>query len=128
MGYMSEEKFQYRLKKIQKINLEKERKEKLKEEKLKYKPKRKWPSTSKLVLFGSILLCLEIIIFCEYMMIYTSDTSSMYVLIGIPATLVPIIWGYYSKSRAENTIGGIVYDTAMWDKQNDEDMSGEAKG
>jgi len=37
----------------------------------------------------------------------------MYALIGIPVALAPIIWGYYSKSKAENTSGGIVYDMAM---------------
>lgn len=132
---MSEDEFNSRLKKIQEKNLTKERKEKLKEEKLKYKPKSKLPSTSKLILLGSVLLCLEIIIFCEYMMYKFADTGSMYTLIGISATMIPIIWGYYSKSKAENTVGGIVYEIAMQNKYNNEnindneDMSDEeAKG
>ena len=113
MPYLSEEKFESRLQKIQMNNLSKERKQKLREEKIKYKPKFKLPSTSKLILLGAILLCLQIVLFCEYVMITLGDTSAMYVLIGIPATLIPVIWGYYSKSKAENTSGGIIYETTM---------------
>ena len=102
---------------IQRDNLSKERKRKLREEKLKYFPKFKFPSTSKLILLVVILLCLEIVFFCQYVMIELGDTSAMYVLIGIPVTLVPTIWAYYSKSKAENTVGGIVFETAM--KEND---------
>ena len=98
---------------IQRDNLSKERKSKLRKEKNKYFPKFKFPSTSKLILLGAILLCLQIVLFCEHMMITTGDTSAMYVLIGIPATLIPVIWGYYSKAKAENTAGGITYDMAM---------------
>lgn len=79
----------------------------------KNKKKSKLPATSKLVLLGVLLICIEIIFFCEYAMLKLSDTSSMYVLIGIPVALAPIIWGYYSKSKAENTTGGIIYETAM---------------
>lgn len=64
-----------------------------------------------------ILLCVQIVVFCEYAMMTLYDASSLYVLIGIPAALAPIIWGYYSKSKAENTVGGIVYDTAMAEMQ-----------
>ena len=113
MVYLSEEKFNNKMRKIKEDNLSKERKRKLKEEKRKYWFKLKLPSTSKLVLLGAILLCLQIVLFCEYVMITLGDTSAMYVLIGIPATLVPVIWGYYSKSKAENTSGGIVFETAM---------------
>lgn len=117
MKYISEKEFNFRMKEIQKENLSKERARKLKEEKQKGKPKRKIPSTSKLILLGMILLCVQIVIFCEYAMMTLYDASSLYVLIGIPAALAPIIWGYYSKSKAENTVGGIVYDTAMAEMQ-----------
>ena len=46
-------------------------------------------------------------------MVKLQDSSSMYVLIGIPASLIPIILGYFYKSKAENTSGGIVFETAM---------------
>ena len=134
IGFLSEKEYEARMKRIKRDNVSNERKRKLKEEKHKNMPKLKLPSTSKLILIGAVLLCLEIVIFCEYTMITLGDTSAMYVLIGIPATLIPIIWGYYSKSKAENTQGGIVYDMAMiqLNQTNDtEDMSGldsEANG
>ena len=110
---MSEEKFQSCLEKIRYENLSKERKAILKAEKEKYKPKRKLPSTSKLILMAVFLLCIEIIFFSQYAMIVLGDVSAMYVLIGIPTTLVPTVLGYYNKSRAENTKGGITFETAM---------------
>lgn len=113
MKYISEKEFNAQMKRIQRENESKERLRKLKEEKDKGKPKFKLPSTSKLILLGVILLCVQIVFFCEYAMLTLYDASSMYVLIGIPAALAPIIWGYYSKSKAENTQGGIVYDSAM---------------
>lgn len=58
-------------------------------------------------------MCFQIVLFCEYAIITLADASAMYALIGIPVALAPIIWGYYSKSKAENTSGGIVYDMAM---------------
>lgn len=128
MGHLTEREYEYRMRKIKFYNESKERKRKLREEKRKYFPKLKLPSTSKLILIGAVLLCLEIVVFCEYVMITLGDTSAMYVLVGIPATLIPIIWGYYSKSKAENTVGGIVYDMAMMQNENansqNEDMSG----
>lgn len=124
MRGISEKEYNLRLKQIQRENEAKERARKLKEEKRKGKPKRKLPSTSKLILLGMILLCVQIVIFCEYAMMTLYDASSLYVLIGIPAALAPIIWGYYSKSKAENTVGGIVYDTAMAGMQmNNEPVS-----
>lgn len=113
------------MKEIQKDNLSKERARKLKEERRKGKTKHKLPSTSKLILLGMILLCVQIVAFCEYAMMTLCDTSALYVLIGIPAALAPIIWGYYSKSKAENTAGGIVYDTAMAEILNKNNVSDE---
>lgn len=113
MKYISEREYNARLKQIQKDNLAKQRMRELRDERYKGKPKRRLPSTSKLILVGMILLCIEIVIFCEYAMMKLYDASSLYVLIGIPAALAPIIWGYYSKAKAENTEGGIRYMTVM---------------
>lgn len=113
MRYLTDSQYQNQMKKIQMKNKQKERRRKLRKEKNKYKPKLKLPTTSKLLLIGAVLLCLEIVIFCEYVMIKLQDSSSMYVLIGIPASLIPIILGYFYKSKAENTSGGIVFETAM---------------
>lgn len=127
MGYITEKEYEARMRKIEEQNKSRERKRKLREAKRKGLPKLKLPSTSKLILIGAVLLCLQIVIFCERMMMTFGDTSAMYVLVGIPATLIPIIWGYYSKAKAENTQGGITYDMAMMqlNQTNDtEDMSG----
>ena len=53
----------------------------------------------------------------------TGDLSALYVLIGVPVSLVPICLGYYWKSCQENTSGGIVYDTAMKNAQSNDDAS-----
>lgn len=118
MRYMSEREFNSRLKQIQAENIQKARLQKLKQERDKFKTKLNitLPSTSKLILLVVSLLCLEIVIFCEWVMVSLQDTSAMYVLIGIPASLIPIVLGYYSKSKAENTIGGIKYDSVMSEK------------
>lgn len=79
----------------------------------------KLPTTSKMVLIGAVLLCLEIIAFCEYVVLKLQDTSFMYVLIGIPASLIPVVLGYFYKSKAENTVGGIIYDKAMLKETNE---------
>ena len=123
--HISEKEYNERLKEIKENNQSKERKRKLKEEKNKYKNKFKIkfkpPSTSKLILLGVFLLCLEIIIFSEYAMIVLGDTSAMYTLIGIPVTLIPTILSYYNKSKAENTQGGIVYEASMKSQQHNDD-------
>lgn len=122
MRGISEKEYAIKLEKIQKDNLAKERAKKLKEEKKKGQVKHKLPSVSKMVLLGMIILCIQIVIFCEYIMVSLGDTSALYVLIGIPAALSPIIWGYFSKSKAENTAGGIVYDTVMAEIQAEHDI------
>lgn len=126
MWYISEHEYETRLGKIKKKNDSKERRRKLKEEKNKYSFQVKLPSTSKIILLAVFLLCIEVVVYCEYAMLVLGDTSAMYVLIGIPATLVPTILAYYSKSKSENVSGGIVYDMAMknQDAISDEDAKG----
>jgi len=75
-------------------------------------------TTSKVILFVMIILCIQIVVFCELMMDKYGDLSAMYALIGVPATLVPVIWQFYSKSKAENTKDGIIYDMAMREYEN----------
>ena len=113
MGHMTKQEFEEKLYKIRRKNQDKKRKQRLEDEKNKYKKKKKLPSTSKLILIGAVILCLQIIIFCEYMMWKTGDLQAMYVLIGIAASLAATTISYYNKARYENTSGGIVYDTAM---------------
>ena len=113
MLFLSEEKYKKRLERIKKSNLNKKRRQKLRNEKTKYKKHKQLPSTSKLVLIGAVILCLEIIIFAEYAMVKTGDLSGLYAIVGIAATLASVVLGYFFKSKAENTEGGIVYETAL---------------
>lgn len=113
MLYLTKEEFQRELTKIQAWNEQKSYRKRLREERRRYRPKIKLPSTSKLILLVAFLLCLEIIIFCEYMMIKTGDLSSLYSMIGVASALIPLCLGYYFKSKAENTAGGITYDMTM---------------
>lgn len=64
----------------------------------------------------------DILVFCiAIWFMYEShrlcDLSQAYALLGIVASLAPVIFGYYSKSKAENTEGGIVYETAMKEQE-----------
>lgn len=116
--YLSNEKYEHKLAKAQAENESYERRQLLKAEKDKYKNK-KLPSTSKLLLWVVVILCLEIIIFSEYAMIRLQDMSALYTLIGVPVTLIPTVLGYYYKSLKENTSGGIVYLNAQADLSNE---------
>lgn len=112
MAYLSQTKYEEEMKRLQSINASKERKMKLDAERNKLKPHIKI-SASKLIVAAMILLNVQIVLFVEYAMIKWGDFSAAYALIGIPATLIPTIYGYYSKAKAENTKNGIVYETAM---------------
>ena len=52
------------------------------------------------------------------------DLSALYALVGVAASLSLAIWAYCEKSKAENTKGGIVYEKAMQENDN-EDSDGE---
>lgn len=110
---LTQKEFEKKLAEIQEKNKQKEYRRLLREERKKSRTKIKLPSTSKLILLVAFLLCLEIIIFCEYMMVKTGDLSSLYAMIGVASALIPLCLGYYFKSKAENTAGGITYDMAM---------------
>lgn len=110
---LTQKEFEKKLAEIQEKNKQKEYRKMLREERKKSRTKIKLPSTSKLILLVAFLLCLEIIIFCEYMMVKTGDLSSLYSMIGVASALIPLCLGYYFKSKAENTAGGITYDMAM---------------
>ena len=118
MNYISDRDYNAQMKAIKRMNQSKEREMKLRKEREKYSFKLKMPSTSKIVLFVSLVLCLQIVFFCERLMVELKDTSALYVLLGIPAAMAPIIWAYFSKAKAENTKNGIVYETAMRNKDD----------
>lgn len=112
---MTQSRFNQAFKKATVKNASRERKELLKKVKAKYKKPKKAISTSKLILLVLILFYLQIVLFIEYMILKSGNVNALYTLISVPATLIPIVWKYYSKSQAENTQGGIVYETAMLD-------------
>ena len=105
-----------RMKKIEIDNYEKELREK--EQEAKYKRKTRM-SASKIIIGAMIVLCLQIIIYAEWVMFALHDITALYVLIGVPATLSVSIWGYFSKSKAENTKNGLVYDATMLELQEE---------
>ncbi len=110
-----------RMKRLEKLLKRKEYKdeEEAAKKKLKRnKPKRKL-AASKLFIVGMFMICAEIIAFAEWMMYRFGDTSQIYVLIGIPTTLIVPLFSYMSKSAKENTQGGITFEMAMLQNQTE---------
>ena len=107
MRYMSEKEYEHELKRIKAKNKQRERKRKLREEQLKALPhfKLKKPRTSKMVLWTVIIICIQILWFSEHMASVTGDTSFMYALVAIPASLIPTVLSYMKNSRVEHQMG-----------------------
>ena len=98
---MTSREYELELKKIKAQNRQIEMKRNLKAAKVKrFNIPR--VSTSKLILVAVLLLNLQIIHFVEKAIMTYGDLSALYALIAIPATLVPTVWAYYAKARAEN--------------------------
>ena len=118
MRYISEKDYNAEMLRIKHENESKARLRKLRVEKAKGRQKksRNIP-TSKLVLWAMVILVFGIAIWFMYESHRLCDLSQAYALLGIVASLAPVIFGYYSKSRAENTEGGIVYETAMKEQE-----------
>lgn len=113
MVYMTDSQYNSKLAKLQKRNESIERRRKLREERIKYWPKFVLPSTSKIVLGISALLCLETLIFCQYMIVSTGDTNALYAMVGALFTFMGTVISYYVKSTRENVRNGITFETAM---------------
>jgi hypothetical protein len=110
---MTKSQFDSKLAKAKRRNETIEYKRRLREERMKYWPKFILPSTSKIVLIVAAILCVEILFFCQYMIVRTGDTNALYAMVGTIATLASVILGYFVKSTKQNTVGGITYETAM---------------
>lgn len=115
---MTDREYQRKLSKIKAHNKQVKMRRKLREERFKLFPKFKFPSTSKLVLLAVFLLNIHIIWYVEHIMDKYGDLSALYALIGVPATLIPSVLAYMHKAGKENQIGGITYDMAMSEMQN----------
>ncbi len=123
MRVITSEEFDARMSALKERNLSIERRRELRRERFKYLPKFKLPTTSKLVLIVSAILCVEIVAFCQYIMLKTLDLSALYAMIGVVASVVPVVLGYFMKSKAQNTKGGITYDMAMANKNEEENIN-----
>ena len=118
MRYISEKVYNAEMMRINHENESKALLRRLRAEKSKGRQKksRNIP-TSKLVLWAMVILVFGIAIWFMYESHRLCDLSQAYALLGIVASLAPVIFGYYSKSRAENTEGGIVYETALKEQE-----------
>lgn len=110
---MTKKQFDVKLANVKRRNEALEYRRLLREERMRYWPKFVLPSTSKIVLIVSALLCVEILAFCQYMILTTGDTNALYAMVGSLFTFMGIVLGYYVKSTRENTKSGIVYETTM---------------
>ena len=132
MIYMTKSQFDSKLAKVQKRNAGIEYRRRLREERMKYWPKFVLPSTSKIVLIVAAILCVEILFFCQWMIVKTGDTNALYAMVGVITALASIVIGYFVKSTRQNTVGGITYETAMAQLQlpqmQKEDIPADAVG
>ena len=128
MAYMTKNQYDSKLAKLQRRNENIERRRRLREERMKYWPKFILPSTSKIVLIVAALLCVEILFFCQWMIVKTGDTNCLYAMVGVIMSLASIVLGYFVKSTKQNTAGGITYETAMANMKQNEVSSEEAVG
>lgn len=106
--YLTSREYELELKKIKAKNRQIEMKRNLKAAKVKRFNLKK-PRTSKMVLWTVIALCIQILWFTEHMATVTGDTSFMYALIAIPASLIPTVLSYMKNSRVEHQMGQFEY-------------------
>lgn len=125
--YLTKQEYELELKKIKEKNQQIKMRQNLKAAKVSRFniPK---ISTSKLILIAVLLLNLQIIYFVEKAIMTYGDLSALYALIAIPATLIPTVWAYFSKAKAENCAGGITYDSAMEQLRQSSSENDEAVG
>lgn len=132
MIYMTKSQFDSKLAKAKRRNETIEYRRRLREERMKYWPKFILPSTSKIVLIVAAILCVEILFFCQWMIVKTGDTNALYAMVGVITALASIVIGYFVKSTRQNTVGGITYETAMAQLQlpqmQKEDIPADAVG
>ena len=121
MKYISEKEYNAEMLRIKRDNESRARQRKLKAERAKGHPK----SSRKISNSNMVALVFCIAIWFMYESHRLCDLSQAYALLGIVASLAPVIFGYYSKSKAENTEGGIVYETAMKEHETTNSESGK---
>ena len=104
---MTKKEYERQLEKIKLKNRQLEMKRNLRKERMNGLPRLKFrkPRTSKMVVWAVISMCIQILLFSEYMAVKTGDTSFMYSLVAIPAALLPTILSYMKNSRIEHQMG-----------------------
>ena len=87
------------------------------------------PSTSKVIALGVLLMdamaTLAVLSLCGLAIVRRFEGALPYLttLIGALQAVTGVVLGaYFNKSKAENTKGGIVYDTAMGVSDSDTDL------
>ena len=113
MIYMTKSQFDSKMAKAKRRNENIEYRRLLRDERMKYWPRVVLPATSKIVLIVAAILCVEILFFCQWMIVKTGDTNALYAMVGALVSFVPVIVSYFVKSTKENTKFGITYETAM---------------
>lgn len=79
---------------------------------------------SKIIFAGVSIMTISVVIFSCKMMYVTGDLSPLaYLIPSVFAELATATGFYYKKAERENTKGGIVYDSAMAEKVNNEEYS-----
>lgn len=125
MIYMTDSQYNSKLAKLQKRNEGIERRRRLREERMKYWPRFHMPPTSKIALWAGFLLMLEVIIFCQYLAIKNCDSTPLVGVVGGIGGWMSMFFSYNKKSRVENSRDGIIFETAMLEKQNINIISSE---
>lgn len=116
---MTQREYEKRVEKIKARNKDIEMKQNLKTAKIKRFNWKK-PRTSKMVLWTVIIICIQILWFTEHMATITGDTSFMYALIAIPASLIPTVLSYMKNSRVEHQMGQFEYPIETPSNNTDE--------
>ena len=87
------------------------------------------PATSKVIALGVLLMdavaTLAVLALCGLAIVRQFQGALPYIttLIGALQAVTGVVLGaYFSKSKAENTKGGIVYDTALGVPNSDTDL------
>ena len=93
------------------------------------KTERKRATTSKVIAIGVLIMdavaTLAVLALCGLAIVRRFDGALPYLttLIGALQAVTGVVLGaYFSKSKAENTKGGIIYDTALGVSESDTDL------
>jgi len=88
--------------------------------------KRKRIEFSKIIFIGVSTITIAVVVFSFLMIYKTGDLSPLsYLIPSIFAELATATGFYYRKAEKENTKGGIVYDSVMAERTNNEEYSGQ---